>query len=397
MNPSYVILGYAVLRIDRAYAEQVLNLCMHGGIVYLDGGSDEEYLRLCLRTGHAGRLCDALIKAEVPFSVERRGGVPQVLRRLMRRPGLVLGVLCAAALIIASECFVFDVRVTGNSTLTAFEVKQLLAAQGFSEGTFIPALDTDQLENRVMLSTDRIAWLSVNVRGNVANVELVEQRLPDPRPVLKPAHIVAAQSGEVVAVELYRGNVLVSAGQQVSKGEILIAGVYDSAATGFRFTRASGKVMARTVHSFRVEIPYEYQKKVYTGEIFEKKSLIFFSFPIKVFESTGNPGGVYDIISIVENCSPVAGADLPLELCTERYLYYTTETAYRTPEAALTLAYRELNGQIADVLSDGELLEKRIWTEIGESGVVLRADVVCIADIAAVQEFEVNIKNKTKG
>ena len=320
-----------------------------------------------------------------------------MLRRLMRRPGLVLGVLCAAALIIASECFVFDVRVTGNSTLTAFEVKQLLAAQGFSEGTFIPALDTDQLENRVMLSTDRIAWLSVNVRGNVANVELVEQRLPDPRPVLKPAHIVAAQSGEVVAVELYRGNVLVSAGQQVSKGEILIAGVYDSAATGFRFTRASGKVMARTVHSFRVEIPYEYQKKVYTGEIFEKKSLIFFSFPIKVFESTGNPGGVYDIISIVENCSPVAGADLPLELCTERYLYYTTETAYRTPEAALTLAYRELNGQIADVLSDGELLEKRIWTEIGESGVVLRADVVCIADIAAVQEFEVNIKNKTKG
>ncbi len=394
MNPSYYILGYAVVRIGRAHAEQVLNLCMQGGIVYLDGGSDSEYLRLCLRTGHAGRLCDMLARANVPFAIEKRGGSPQILRRLAGRPGLVLGAVCALALIIASECFVFDIRVTGNSTLTASEIKELLAAQGLTTGTFIPALDTDRLENRVMLSTDKIGWLSVNMRGNVANVELIEQRLPDPKPVLKPAHIVAAHSGEVVAVELYRGNVLVRAGEQVGKGEILIAGVYDSVATGFRFTRASGKVMARTVHSFRVEIPYAYEKKVYTGEVFEKKTIKFFNFPIKVCESTGNWGAVYDTIYIVENCSPVAGVDLPLEKCTERYLPYEMQTAYRDPEAALTLAYRQLSEQITSTLQDGELLEKRIWTEIGESGVVLRAEVTCIADIAAVQEFEIDIKNK---
>jgi hypothetical protein len=70
------------------------------------------------------------------------------------------------------------------------------------------------------------------------------------------------------------------------------------------------------------------------------------------------------------------------------------EQAYRTPEAALTLAYRELAEQIADTLRDGELLEKHIYTEIGKSSVVLHADVICIADIAAVQEFEIDIKNK---
>lgn len=394
MNPSYYLLGYAVLCIDRVHAEQVLNLCMYGGIVYLDGGSDAKNLRLCLRTGHARRLCKALAQTELPYSIERRGGFPQSLRKLTHRPGLVLGTLCALVLIMASECFVFDIRVSGNSILTEREVKELLLAQGFTKGTFIPTLDTDELENRVMLSTDQIGWLSVNIRGNVANVELVEQRMPDPVPVLQPAHVVAAQSGEVVAVELYRGNVLVRAGQQVNKGEILIAGVYDSAATGFRFTRASGKVMARTVHSFRVEIPYEYEKKVYTGEVYEKKTLNFFNFPIKLCKSTGNCGTVYDIIYIVENFSPVAGVDLPLEIRTERYLPYTMETSYRDPEAALVMAYRELAEQIAQTLSDGELLEKHIYTEIGESGVVLRAEIVCIADIAAVQEFEIDIKSK---
>lgn len=395
MNFAYWLLGYVVLCVPRGSAEHVLNLCMRGGIVYLDGGSDASYLRLCLRTGHARRLCESLAGADVPHKVERRGGLPQLVLGLCRRPGILLGALCALALIVASECFVFDVRVTGNTTLTEREVKELLAAQGFAPGTFLPGLDTDALENRVMLSTDKIAWLSVNLRGNVANVELVEQRVPEPVQTLRPAHVVAARSGEVVSVELYRGNVLVMAGQQVKKGEILIAGVYDSAATGFRFTRAAGQVKARTVYEFRVEIPYEYEKKVYTGEKYAKKSLIFFSFPIKVFENTGNCGALYDIIYIVENCSPVAGVDLPLAVYTERYLPYTVETETRSPEAALTLAYRELAEQIQSALGDGEILQKHIYTEIGESGVVLRAQVTCIADIAAVQEFEIDVKDKT--
>ena len=91
----------------------------------------------------------------------------------------------------------------------------------------------------------------------------------------------------------------------------------------------------------------------------------------------------------------MSGADLPLVLQTERHLPYTVQTEVRSPEAALTLAYRELNEQIAEALGDGELLQKHIVTEIGESGVVLRAEVTCIANIAAVQEFEIDVKDKT--
>ena len=396
MNPAYFILGYSVLCIPRAHTEAVLNLCMHDGIVYLNGGSDGEHLRLCVRNPYALRLCRLMTAAGLPYDVQKKGGLPQKLLRLLGRPGLLAGALCALCIVVASECFVFDIRVIGNETLTDATVKQLLAAQGFGPGTFIPSVDTDKLENRVMLASDRIAWLSVNIRGNVASVELVEQRLPDERPVLKPAHVVAGQSGEVVAVELYRGNVLASAGQQVKKGEILIAGVYDSQTTGFRFTRASGKVLARTVTEFEVEIPYEYEKKVYTGEVLEKKSINFFSFSIKVFQSTGNWGAVCDKIDIVDNCSPWPGVDLPLYLHTERYFPYTHVTEQRDAETALALAHRELSAQIADALQGGELLDKRIRTEIGEESVVLHATVTCITDIAAVQEFEIDLKNHNK-
>ena len=394
MNPSYFVLGYTVLSFEGKYAEVVLNLCMYHGISYLDGGSDAQHLRLCLRSRQARKLRVLLKAAAIGYTVQKQGGLPWQLYRLSRRPGLIAGILCALCIIAASECFVFDIRVTGNQTLSASEVKEMLARQGFAPGSFIPTLDTDKLETRVMLASDRIAWLSVNVKGTVAYVELIEQRLPAPATELRPAHVVASRSGEVVAVELYRGNVLVSAGQQVKKGEILIAGVYDSQTLGFRFTRAAGKVMVRTVQEFEVHVPYQYEKKVYTGEVLEKKTLIFFSFPIKVFQSTGNWGGVCDKIDIVDNFSPLADVELPLYLHTERYLPYKTEVATRTPEAALVLAHRQLSEQITQALQDGELLDKRIRTKIGKDGVTLYATVTCIADVAQTQEFELDLKNQ---
>ena len=394
MNHSYLILGYAVLCLPRTCAEEVLNLCMYNGIPYLDGGSDETNLRLCLRSAQARRLCRLMDARELSYTIEKRGGMPLLFARLLCRPGLIAGILCAICIIAASECFVFDVRVSGNSTLTASEVKQMLADQGFGLGSFIPGVDTDRLENRVMLASDKIAWMSVNIKGNVANVELIEQRLPAPAQTLLPAHVVAGRSGEIVMVELYRGNVLVAAGQQVKKGELLIAGVYDSPTHGFRFTRAAGKVFARTVLEFSVHVPYEYEEKVYTGEILEKKSLIFFSFPIKVFQSTGNWGTVCDKIDIVDNYSPVAGVQLPLCVHTERYMPYEMQTKRRDADAALALAHRQLSEEIAHTLLDGEMLAKQIRTEIGEDGVTLYATVSCIFNIAQTQEFEIDLKEK---
>ncbi len=272
MNLWYFMMGYGVVSLPRSYAEAVLNLCMRHGVVYMDAGTDAERVRLCLRTPHLGRLCRLLDAVELPYRVERRGGLPALVGRFVCRPGLVAGVICAVAIVAASELFLFDIRVTGNVTLTAAEVKDMLAKQGFTVGKFLPGIDTDKLENSVMIAHDEIAWLSVNIKGNVASVELIEARSREKTPPLSPAHVVASQSGEVISVELWRGNVLVAAGDQVQKGAILIAGVWDSQTQGFRFTRASGRVLAKTVYQFRVEIPYEYEKKVYSDRVWEKKS-----------------------------------------------------------------------------------------------------------------------------
>ena len=85
MNIAYFLLGCITLRVGRAYAERVLNLCMHHGIVYLNGGSDTDCLCLCLRTGQAKRLCVLMQGEDVPYTVVKRAGIPQLFCRLLAR------------------------------------------------------------------------------------------------------------------------------------------------------------------------------------------------------------------------------------------------------------------------------------------------------------------------
>ena len=82
---------------------------------------------------------------------------------------------------------------------------------------------------------------------------------------------------------VYNGVAEVKAGDEVTAGQLLISGVYGENAPGVVVTRASGYVKARTVRTFSVEIPFEYEEKIYTGAKKSEKFAIFFSNTIKVF------------------------------------------------------------------------------------------------------------------
>ena len=91
---------------------------------------------------------------------------------------MTVGLLLGMFLLWLSGQFVWDVRVTGNETMTATEVKQVLKESGFGVGSYIPALQSNELENRVMLLSDRISWMSIYMDGTVAMVQIKENVLP---------------------------------------------------------------------------------------------------------------------------------------------------------------------------------------------------------------------------
>ncbi|MBQ8408960.1 MAG: sporulation protein YqfD [Clostridia bacterium] len=394
MNLTYLLVGSVTVQATYGMVAALLNLCMYYCIPYTDFVTVEEGVRLTFRSGAFRRLKHEAALRGIDFAVVKRRGLPALLERYRHRYGIAVGALIAVAMIFLSSRLVWDVRVTGNERITSSEVRALLYEYGFGVGSYIPSVNTDRLENRILMDSEQISWISVNIIGTVAEVQIREidgEKTADDEAVKKPANLIASKAGVVEEVRIFQGRVMVGSGTYVEKGDLLVSGLYDSEQVGFRYTRASGKVLARTASEFFIEIPYEYEGIRYLEEEYYDKYLNFFDFSINISKNSGKEGVLYDKIDIVENCSLPGGLQTPIEIRTVRYLAYEQVKMTRSAAEAEELAYFELSRRLGEMAEDRVIIRKTVTPRVGEDSFSLYCVVVCIEDIAAVSEFEVDM------
>ena len=259
-------------------------------------------------------------------------------------------------------------------------------------GCYIPAANTDKIETRILVKSDVISWMSINIKGTVAEVQVRENVKPqeDDTPK-KPANLVASKEGIIEEVRIFRGTLTVSPGQPVGKGALLVSGFYEGERVGVMYTRAAGQVFARTKSEYYIEIPFEYEGKRYTGEEYYDNYLIFFDYLINISKNSGKEGVLYDKIDIVENFCLPGGIETPFGAKSVKYAAYETVTFTRTAEEAEALAYFELSRKLGEDATDGIIVSKTITPIVKEDSFALLCKIEIIEDIAAAVEFEVDI------
>ena len=391
MSLTLFLCGTRTLRVPRVHCTAVMNLCMQMGISYRNFVWEEDAVCFQCSMRAAGRLMRACRRRDMEVSCLFAQGLPSLFLAFFRRPGLVAGSILGIVLTVLSGFFVWSVDITGNVTMSEEEVLSALRECDFGVGSYLPALQIRKLENRILMASDRIGWISIYPDGTVARVQIIEHKAPD-APMedrKRPANLIAAADGQIEYVELYRGNCMVQIGQAVKKGELLVSGLYDSQTEGFRYTRAAGNVMARTEHTYRVEIPLVGEEKV-LGEVETDEMILhFFNFSMKIFKNSRNLPSTCDIIKN-EIELPNSGKNrLPFSVTQICRQPYVMQTVYRTEEEALALCYEELERTLSALSDSAQLLSKEITTEITRESVVLLCTVGCIENIAVQQEFDI--------
>ncbi len=394
MNLTLWLSGSVEVRAAADSRVRLLNLCLQNGVPYRnfcyteDGG-------ISFRTPYltAKRLQKKARSEGFSVTLGAARGIPAGLYHARRRVGLLLGGFVAICLLILSGRFVWDIEITGNTQMTAGEIRALLRACDFEVGSYIPSVQTRELENRILIASPEISWVAVNLSGTVARVQVIERQTPSVKPDLsKPANLVAACDGQIEFLQLYRGDAVVKVGQAVKKGELLVSGIYDDRDGGFRYTRAAGEVLARTSHTYQVKIPFRYEEKLPTEPICRSVSLNFFQFSMEIFKNTGNQGKDCDIIKDDTQLKLLGSRLLPIRITVTREQPYTVKTLERTRNEALELAYKTLEKDLASLSARAELLQKSIRTEWREDGVILVCTVEVIENIAVQSEFEIIVQ-----
>ena len=383
MIPSlpYLLMGYRVLKTDAHHTAPLLELCRRHTVPYEDfRNMPDGGISLRLTLPAARRLESLCSAAALPLQRMESGGIPRLLSRLFRRPGLLVGGLLGLLLYFLAGRVFWDVRISGNQTVSDHSIRASLAACGLTVGAPIGGFHADETENRVLLLDDRLAWLSVNRKGTVAYVEVREATKEQSENPDTPCDMVASVGGVIEYIELESGNVRVRAGQTVSAGE----------------EPAEARVFARTTREFQVAIPLSYQEKRYLSSAGEdgdgvicEKSVIFFNRHIKFSKKYRKITESCDIIEDEKPWGLLRGVGFPISTRTRWYLPYEIVPASRTYAEAEELAYFELAKYLSALPGGATLLGKTVTVRHGDESLTLTCTLTVIENIAERRIIEV--------
>ncbi|MBQ8447467.1 MAG: sporulation protein YqfD [Clostridia bacterium] len=388
---SRFVFGAYTLNVPEEQARGALNVLITNNIPFgktrVQGGA----LSLCLTP----RGFKKYLKACGGALIFGEKAVPQgffaVLRRYRLRTGMFLGVLIFSLSVLLSSFFIWDINIIGNANITTQEIEERLAAYGVREGAFIPSLDMNEIASRILLEAGNISFMKINMHGTVASVELRERREGAGEEALSaPSNLVARYPGQIERFEVMGGVTMVAYLQPVKKGELLVSGIIDSPALGYRLVRSRGRVLARVTLAYESEIPLETEEKAYTGAETHKKSIKFFSNSINLSKNTSVPYAKYDTIVNKEKIYLFGKIELPIYVITETYREYTQAARTLTESEALERALADIEKQSEAELAGAEILSRSTETCVQGGALFVRTEIYCITDIAQEVKIETN-------
>lgn len=376
-----ILFGYAKIKVRKKDSEKVLNLLGKNAISFTVPRYTEEGIEFSIgmiRYRQFKKLCDS------DYSVSF-GGIPNIIHKYRKRYGIFAGAILFAVSVLISQNYIWNVNVTGNKSVSDKYIIDLLDKLGCGVGKKISDIDFDLLNNKFLIESEGIRWISVNMNGTYANVEVREINEGVAEEDGKYYNLIASEDGKIVKLSQSEGKPLIKLNDTVCKGDLLVSAVSCFKEDKLRFESAEGSIFAEVMRSFSVSVPVEYTEKVKSGESVQKKTVTFFNFPVNLFLKGGNSYRFYDTITS-ESSVYMFGVPLPVNVKTTRYDELIEQKRTLSETEVKEIATAEYRKKLAETLGDARLLSKKTVTNFDGKNYTVNCDIYCIADIAKKRE-----------
>lgn len=361
--------GYVKVRLEGYSPERLLNLCNANNILLWDVENQGNAYEMYVSIKDYKKLRPFVRKTRTKIILLEKHGLPFFLYRFRKRKMFFTGlILCIAAIYVLS-LFVWNIHFEGNISQTNEELLQYLESLDVRHGTLKSRIFCEDIETKLRTKYPNMLWVSAEMRGTRVIIQIKENTDEDIISKIEikdtePVSIVTETAGVVESMIVRQGTPMVSVGDEVLDGQILVEGYYEIKNDAGEIMRYEGipadaDIFIKTTEVYTDHFSREYETKKYT----EKKRL---GFKATVFKKTYEfmpqiPFKKYDIIHNLKELHITENFYLPFSLELIWVLEYNPQTNIYTEEEVKELAnFRYLN-KYKNILQKGvQIIEKDV-------------------------------------
>lgn len=383
---THWVLGTATARVSGDTA-RFMNIAVKTGLRPIRLQKDGEDVLFTLYAKDYKKLHKIKQRTHARVKLAEKSGFPFRFRRMLRRPGLLLGTALGVALMLFLSGFYWEMTISGEDIPYA-ESEILAAAKRV--GVYIGAprsTDTALASVALLEELPELSWASFNTEGCTVQLELrTSVTKAEGAEHDGTGDIVASRAGLIHSITAQNGTVLVKVGSACAAGQVLVSGItqvgdpYDPEYNPVRcfYTRARAEILAETQRTFTASCPLS-TETVRETDLGTQRALYILGVRVPLSLS-GAPKG-----QTAYTRTPVVLQEHTLPLWVETVRVYEEETVpvTFTEEEAQRRALENLHQlQKLALGEDGRVLTENITYQTKNGAVYVTSRCVCLENIA---------------
>ncbi len=375
------IFGCVTLSADNGFAERFINTCTAEGIPLWDIRKTSSGLTAKTSISGYKSIRSPARKSSMKVRLRKKSGIPFIINRHIRRPGLVAGFAVLVCVLFLLSGHIWIVEVTGNSSLPDSEIVEAFESAGLTVGKRVKNLNRAEIESKAMLALGGATWAAINIRGCRALINVREiQKMPEIETHQGTANIIARKDGQIELMEVYRGSAATSPGQTVTKGDMLISGITESRTQMNLFTDADGYVVAKT--KIGVATQTEYRQTVLLPKTKKIWSVYFLG--IEFLPARQNEGICYERRARLK----IGGRALPFGINYRLYTEFEEKEKTISKTEASLMALSEYSLEHYRKTAHAQIIDEKLSVTQNDDGIGITGEYSCYENIGELSPFE---------
>ena len=333
------------------------------------------------------RLRAPAFKTATKVKIIKKRGFFMAIRPFRRRWGILAGLALFLGIVFFCSGYVWQIEVSGCEETSYMQILADLEQLGLKIGCR-NTLDVGRIENKYLLGNEKLSWMSINIRGTTAYVEVKEQGAPPPMTDESvPTNIYAARDGIILSVQDYAGSRCVQAGQAVSAGDLLVSGDWTDQYGVRRLIHCKATVRAETRREIEEKVLLKETVRQKTGKKQKKYRISLGKWKIPLYFKETFGYNEYD--TMVKVCPLRVGAfAFPVYWEVIAAEEVQPMVLHRSKEEARKIAQSRLDFYQSDRLAEAVIYKRDVQETITKEALILSAIFYCEEEIGIALPIE---------